>query len=130
MGRTKVRASGHVAGLASVRLTMSTYHVDLPKSTITIPRPYWGCARNGFSLKNVQPGSSTSVLVADAALRLGAAAGGTNAQPRPPLSGLFLVRGDLEKTSTRTTRNFPPPQFFPLPPAARRPPPPPPPGRP
>jgi hypothetical protein len=33
MGRTEVRASGRVAGLAGVRLTMSTYHVDLPKST-------------------------------------------------------------------------------------------------
>src|SRR5262249_59515358 len=117
MGRTKVRASGHVAGLASVRLTMSTYHVDLPKSTITIPRPYWGCARNGFSLKNVQPGSSMSVLVADAALRLGAAAGDTSAPPRSSLAWPFWVRRYLLKLLKRLPIPFPPAQFFAFPPA-------------
>jgi hypothetical protein len=64
MGRTKVRASGRVAGLASVRLTMSTYHVDLPKST-TACRASIGAARGmGSSLKNVKPQTSMSVPVA------------------------------------------------------------------
>src|SRR5215813_10756096 len=63
-GRTKVRASGRVAGLASVRLTLSRYHVDLPKST-TACRASIGAARGmGSSLKNVKPQSSMSVPVA------------------------------------------------------------------
>src|SRR5262245_63032456 len=81
MGRTEVRASGRVAGLASVRLTMSTYHVDLPKSTTATPCRYWGRARNGLSLKSVKPESSISVPAADVPLRLDAAPADGSAQP-------------------------------------------------
>jgi hypothetical protein len=81
MGRTEVRASGRVAGLASVRLTMSTYHVDLPKSTTATPRRYWGRARNGLGLESVKPESSMSVPVADVPSRLDAAPADSSAQP-------------------------------------------------
>jgi hypothetical protein len=64
MGRTKVRASGRVAGLASVRLTMSTYHVDLPKSTTACCASIGAAHGMGSSLKNVKPQSSKSVPVA------------------------------------------------------------------